>query len=89
MRYTDQQLLACNPFPGEREEGVSLQRVRLVTTRSPHPCIMGLFGEAAHEIPAGSRARYETALVDGNWGSFHMCLPCVERQIQREEAGGD
>jgi hypothetical protein len=51
---------------------------RVVKTRKAHKC-PGNFLEALHDIPAGTTAVVETAIVDGKWGSCYTCADCVEK----------
>jgi hypothetical protein len=35
-----------------------------------------------HDIPAGTRTRHERAIVDGTWGSFYVCLACMDKWLK-------
>lgn len=78
---TDEQYIAFDPYADESV--VRYKRVKLVTTKAPHQCFgyrIGQYGVeyCAHEIPAGTRARFETAQVDGEWAKFYTCLACID-----------
>lgn len=85
--YTDADYLRWGPFDGaDRDVKIAARDVRIVTTRKPQRCNGDDGAASSHEMPAGTRARYEHALVDGEWGSWYICLACmdkflVERQI--------
>jgi hypothetical protein len=35
-----------------------------------------------HEIEIGDAARFEKALVDGDYfGRYYMCIPCLEKEL--------
>lgn len=58
---------------------------RVVRTRSVHSC-PGFFLEALHNIPAGTLAVVERAIVDGKWCSCWTCADCINRW-KRERLG--
>jgi hypothetical protein len=67
-----------DPFEGDRDGGVTCRTVRIVTTRKAHTCMDPYGGK--HVIPPGTLARYEQALVDGDyWGRYYTCLNCIDR----------
>jgi hypothetical protein len=76
----DKLYIGFDQFQGEDGE-LTLRSVKLVTTRKEHAC-MAPDGET-HTIPAGSRARFEKALVDGDYfGHYYTCIECIERELQ-------
>ena len=79
-KLTDAQYAEYDPFEGgDRDVEIKCREVRMVTTRKPHTCIG--FYEGVHDLPSGSRARFEKALVDGEWGSYYLCVPCMDRYL--------
>lgn len=72
MPYTDAEYLDFDPQADECE--VRVLSKKIVTTRKPHECI----GIEPHEIPAGTRARAESAIVDGVMESTWCCLACID-----------
>lgn len=66
-----------DPFAGDESE-VKCRTVKVRVARKDHQCY-GLTGQMDHKIQRGDRYRYERALVDGKWGEFRMCLPCLDR----------
>jgi hypothetical protein len=54
---------------------------RIVVTRAPHKC-PGNFLEALHDIPPGTTAVVERAIVDGKWGTCYTCADCIEKWNQ-------
>lgn len=82
-KRTDEEYVAFDPFDGERDVDLRLKRVKMVTTRKPHMCLSN-DKTTMHEIPAGERARYESALVDGEYfGSYYLCVKCMDDWIDR------
>lgn len=51
---------------------------RVVVTKKPHRC-PGNFLEALHDIPIGTAAVVERALVDGKWATCYTCSDCIEK----------
>ena len=79
---TDDERLRFDLFASDRDnDGVRVRTSNIVTTRKPHTC---RFSEP-HEIPIGSRARFEKALVDGVWGSFYVCCACLDDWITKHD----
>lgn len=71
----------------DRDVDVRLQKVKLVITRKPQHCLGGAYS-SGHEIPAGTEARFERALVDSDfWGRYYICIACMDKDI--EETEGD
>ncbi len=84
MTRTDEQLLAFDPFDGDRDVDIKMRECRIVMVRKPHQCWEGQNADqksGPHEIKPGERARYEKALVDGKWGSFYVCIPCLNNAL--------
>lgn len=68
-----------DPFTGDESE-IKCRTVKVRTARKARVC-WGLSGKANHLIKPGDRYRFEKALVDGHWGEYYMCLPCMDRFI--------
>ena len=77
---TDPQKSLLDNFEGMYSDGddVRLYSRRAVTTKTAHKC-PGNFLEALHEIPVGSRAVVERALVDGKWATCYTCSDCIDK----------
>jgi hypothetical protein len=75
-------ILDYNPCADDRDVDVRVERVRIVTTRAKHYC-----GHGSHWIPAGTKARFSTAVVDGTWRSMWVCVQCVEEYLDEWEEG--
>ena len=73
---TDKEYLMYDPFDSDRDVDIRCQSVSMVTTRREHVCISADCDQ--HPIPPGTRARYESALVEGKWGSCYMCVGCLD-----------
>ncbi len=69
----------------DRDVDIKARKVRVVRTRKPHTCLTANLKQ--HEIPAGSLARFESAVVDGEWGCYYTCLECIDYLIA--QPGGD
>lgn len=83
---TDQEYINFDPCAGDRDVNIEIQDVRIVKCRARHHCYGSYFGECKeHFIEVGERARYEHAFVDGHWGSFHVCLPCIDKYLDQWE----
>jgi hypothetical protein len=71
---TDQEIIAFDPFLDcDRDVDIRHRTVRIASVAKPHRCAIG-----DHLIHPGDRARHETAIVDGKWGGFYCCIPCLE-----------
>lgn len=80
MTRTDDDYLRYNPFDGDRDVDIRARKVKLVTTRKAQRCY-GSDGKM-HDIPAGTRARHESAVVDGEWGSYYVCVACMDKWLE-------
>lgn len=82
QQISDSDLLGIDLFAGDKDDaGAKLVSSRIVTTRKPHVC---MFSEEFHDIPAGTRARFEKALIDDRWGQFYACCDCLEGWLREE-----
>lgn len=76
--------LTHDPFDGEMDVDIKMRKVKLVTTRKDHPCTV--FDAPEHVIPAGSLARFESALVDGDYfGRYYVCTACMDRALAQDD----
>lgn len=83
---TDADYLRFDPFDSDRDVDIRCRTTKLVTVRKAQKC-HGLDREThGHEIAPGNRARYETAVVDGEWGRYYVCLPCMDRWLNEWSA---
>lgn len=60
---------------GGDESDVKLHTVKIVKTRAAHKCMCP--GGTLHEIPIGSVAIRENAVVDDRRCSSYVCMPCA------------
>lgn len=74
MAFTDAEYLRFDPYADECE--VKCRTVKMVTTRKPQTCYCP--AGKVHDIPAGTRARFEHAIVEGKWASYYTCIPCCD-----------
>lgn len=63
----------------DRDVKIEGRKVRVVKTRKVHRCLTPSF--TTHDIPAGTLARFESAIVDGEPGAYYTCLNCCDRLI--------
>lgn len=80
MKFSEQQYTDFNPFDGERDVKLTCRTVKLVKVRKPQQCYEGMSPDGKpHMIQTGDTARYEKALVDGDyWGRYYVCIPCMD-----------
>ena len=81
-----EEYLACEGMLDGRDEDIRCRTVSVVTTRKPHECF-SFDCRGLHAVPAGTRAIYEHAIVDGKWGSFYTCLECADSWLDFLERG--
>lgn len=80
---TDQEIIDFDPCGGDDYQ-IDCQTVKIVKTRKEHQCL-GVGGpESMHIMPAGTRARYDKARVDGDFGSYYVCVECIEKYMASE-----
>lgn len=85
-KRTEQDYLACEGMLDGRDEHIRSRTVKVVVTRKPHECF-SFDCSGLHNIPPGTRAIYEHAIVDGQWGSFYTCLECADSWLDYLERG--
>jgi hypothetical protein len=70
-----------DPFQDcDRDVKITGRKVRVVKTRKVHRCLTPSY--TTHDIPVGSMARFESAIVDGQPGSFYTCMDCINRILE-------
>lgn len=75
----DEQYIRFDPFAGDRDgPTVRNRRVAVVITRTSHWCA-GNGANDGHTIVKGTRARFETAVVDNEWQSYWYCTRCIDK----------
>lgn len=83
FQFTDDELLGIDLFGGDKDDGgAKLCASRIVMTRKSHICVFS----DRHEIPIGSRARAEKALIDDKWRSFYVCCDCLKQWLVEVDA---
>ncbi|MPW16933.1 hypothetical protein GCT13_08310 [Paraburkholderia sp. CNPSo 3157] len=91
LRYAESDYLSYDPFEGDEAE-IRCRTVKLVKVRKPHACFIGAnpHGGDNHLIQPGELARFETALVDGDfWGRSYVCIPCMDKWLADVLDGDD
>lgn len=73
--FSEHSYLTFDPYAGDRDVDVRARSPRIVKTKTAHEYI---FGET-HKIQRGQLARYEKAIVDGEWWSGYVCLECLDK----------
>jgi hypothetical protein len=82
---TDADYLRYDPFEGDRDVNVKCRTVKMVTTRRPQDCMDPEDGKL-HPIEPGTRARFEKALIDGDfWGKYYVCVACMDKWLDQWE----
>ena len=83
MKHNPAEYLRFDPFEGDMDVDIRCQTVKLVTVRKRHECWMGpaCFPERPHFIEPGQQARFEQAIVDGEWGRYYVCIPCMDEWL--------
>jgi hypothetical protein len=76
--YGEADFLRWDPFEGDRDVDIRARTVKIVTTRHTQQC-HSADADHVHEIPPGTRARCECAIVDGRWASCYTCTECMIR----------
>jgi hypothetical protein len=77
---SEERYLRYDPFRDDRDVDIKCRTVKMVTTKKPHKCLDPNKGRL-HDIPPGTRARYEHALVDGEWGQYYVCVACLDHWL--------
>lgn len=86
MKYSEKEYIGTDVFDGaDRDVEVKCRSVKIVTARRAHPCAFSLIpGRRRHDVVPGVKARYEHALVDGVWGSYYICLRCLDEHLEEQ-----
>lgn len=80
---SDREIIDFDPCGGDDCQ-IHCQTVKIVKTRKEHQCL-GVGGpESMHVMPPGTRARFDKALVEGQWGSYYVCAECIEKYMASE-----
>lgn len=78
MSDLTEKYIAFDPFLDcDRDVKIEGRKVRVVKTRKVQRCLTPSL--TTHDIPVGTLARFESAIVDGEFGSFYTCLDCLDR----------
>lgn len=80
-KRTDADYCGFDPFAGDRDVDIRNRKVKIVTTRKKQWCA-GTGAKDDHDIPPGTRARFESAFVEGRPGSFYSCLACMDKMMK-------
>jgi hypothetical protein len=80
MKYPEEDYIKYDPYLDECE--VVCHQVKLVKTRKEHECMLSYnVCEPPHIIPVGSIARFDKAMVDGEFGQYYSCLNCMDKYL--------
>lgn len=79
--HPDSDYLEFDPFSEDRDVTIECRKVSIVTVRKEQPCAASWLLDGYHPIAPGTKAKKETAKVDGQFGSCYCCLPCLDRLI--------
>ena len=87
-QHPDSTYINTDPFFGDESE-LTCRTVAIRKARKAHRCF-SIDGKQDHEIKPGERYRFEQARVDGSfWGSYRICLACMDKLIAGFEGFGD
>ncbi|MHA2064625.1 MAG: hypothetical protein ACXABY_09650 [Candidatus Thorarchaeota archaeon] len=82
MKRDEAEYINYDMFAGDKEGPVTrLRSVRLVTTRREQTCVF----LNVHQMPPGTHARYEQAIMDDKWRSYYCCLDCMDKWMDEYE----
>lgn len=83
MKFNNNVYLKNDPFSGcDRDVDLRCHKYKIVKVRKEHPCMLAdLIGNKSHEISIGEKARYDSALIDGEWGGYYTCLDCMDKWL--------
>ena len=84
MKYPKELYLKYDPFVDRCE--ILYHKVKIVKTRTEHECMLAnLFLDGPpHNIPPGQMARIDEAMVEGEWGRYYSCIPCLEKWLEEQ-----
>jgi hypothetical protein len=86
-KYSDDDYLSVDLFE-DQDIIVVISAKKMVTTRKVHTCHLSLLNDNPHEIPIGSRVRYDRELYDDcgdrTWGNWHTCIGCLDKELDEE-----
>lgn len=87
MKYPQELYLKYDPFVDECE--ILYHKARIVKTRTEHECMLAhlFYDVTPHNIPSGQLARLDTAMVEGEWGRYYSCIPCIEKWLEEQPFG--
>ena len=80
MKYDDKTLLANDPYDLADEPDVRLRKTKIVQTRKQQVCVPPL--DDVHDIPAGTRAFFESAFVSGLPTTNYVCEHHMNQYIE-------
>lgn len=83
MKFPDDIYLKYDFFCGaDRDVNIRLHTTKIIKTRKSHLCMIAdLIGNEQHNIKRGERVRYDSAIVDGEWGGYYTCLECMDKYL--------
>lgn len=86
MKYTKETYLKYDPFSDcDRDTDIRFHTEKIVKVRKEQDCMLSdLLGLPIHKIEIGQLARYDHALVDGEWGSYYSCLDCMDKWFEED-----
>lgn len=84
MKFQEEIYLENDPFSGaDMDTDIRCHTAKIVSVRKPQDCMLAqLIGDKSpHQIMPGQLARYDHAIVDGEWGSYYSCLDCMDKWL--------
>ncbi len=69
---------------GDRDVDVRCHRQWIAVNRKAYSCVGNSAGQR-HEVPAGERMLVQSALIEGRWGGYRLCLKCCDEWLDQLE----
>jgi len=82
MKRCKQEYIDLDPCANDRDVDIRCRTVKIVKVRKQQICV---FNSGSHVIEKGEIARYDKALVDGHWGAYYCCIPCLDKWLDELE----
>lgn len=78
MKFAEADYLRFDPCH-DADAHITQRSVHIVKARKPHACYLATGPQGdGHTIAAGDTYRSERAMVNGAWGVYRVCIPCME-----------
>lgn len=82
LLHPEQLYIDVDPYSSDRDCCIIRFPAKVVKTRKRHQCTSPV--KKNHRMPKGTHARYEKAIVDESWGSYYVCVECMDEYIKEK-----